>query len=70
MVETVVTDEAEAARKAEEDGLAKEAAEAEAAKKAEEDLLLEKQLSLLAKLQRSVSKRRSSRSNQERCSCP
>ena len=70
MVETVVTDEAEAARKAEEGRLAKEAAEAEAAKKAEEDLLLEKQLSLLAKLQRSVSKRRSSRSNQERCSCP
>ena len=37
-------------------------------KKSEEELLLEKQLSLLAKLQRNVSKRRSSRSNQERCS--
>ena len=68
MVETVVTDEAEAAREAEEGRLAEEAAEAEAVKKSEEELLLEKQLSLLAKLQRNVSKRRSSRSNQERCS--
>ena len=47
MAETVGTDEVEAARKAEEGRLAKEAAEAEAAKKAETDLLLEKQLSLL-----------------------
>ena len=37
MVETAVTDEAEAAQKAEEDRLAKEAAEADAAKKAEEE---------------------------------
>ena len=47
MAETVGTDEAETARKAEEGRLAKEAAEAEAAKKAETDLLFEKQLSLL-----------------------
>ena len=47
MAETAGTDEAEAARKAEEGRLAKEAAEAEAAKKAETDLLFEKQLSLL-----------------------
>ena len=37
MVRTAVTDEAEAAQKAEENGLAKEAAEADAAKKSEEE---------------------------------
>ena len=50
------------------EALAEEVAEAEAVKKAGEELLLEKQLSLLAKLQRNVSKRRSGRSNQECCS--
>ena len=67
MVQTVVTDEAEQPERLKRQ-TGKEAADAEAAKKAVEDLLLDKQLSLLAKLQRSVSKRCSSRSNQESCS--
>ena len=53
MAVTLVTNEAEAVREAEEDRLAKEAAEAETVKKAEKKVLLEKQPSLLAKLQRS-----------------
>ena len=49
------------------EALDEEVAEAEAVKKAEEELLLEEQLSLLARPQRNDSKKRSGRSNQECC---
>ena len=60
MAVALVTNEAEAVREAEEDRLAKEAAEAEEAKKPKRNVLLEKQLSLLANCRGAPGERRSS----------
>ena len=54
MAVTFVTHEVEAAREAERRQTGQEAAEAEAARRPKRNVLLEKQLSLLAKMQRSV----------------
>ena len=54
MAEAAISDEAEAAREAEEDRLAEEANEADAARKPKKNVLLDKQLSLPARLKRSV----------------